>query len=226
MSLSNPRQVNPAQKFIEWSGSKGKFYYYDKTSGENVYFEKTIYMVPLDELSTIKGYHDASESGIYSNEVKNITKEKLIVKSFKGGLITSGLYAEIKGNLEGGKFGKSVYCALISNDGKELELANFQFAGSSLGSFIDAKINVDNGNVVSLSPSTEELKKGTTIYFAPKIKKHETRKDILDRCVDMDRELQAYLTAYFEKPVEEKELITEAQTENKPVIEEDNDLPF
>ena len=225
MSLSEPRQVNPAQKFIEWSGSKGQFYYYDKESSQDVFFDKTLYIVPLDELSTIKGFHKQSESSIYSNEVKNITQERLIVKSFKGGLIASGLYNDIKGKLEGGKFGKSVYCALISDKGENLELVNFQFTGSSLGSYIDAKINVDNGNVVSLSSSTEELKNGNTVYFAPKIKKHEVRSDILKKCVEMDRELQYYLKAYFGRTHEEKESITEAQTENKPFTEED-DLPF
>jgi hypothetical protein len=227
MSLSNPRQVNPASKFIEWSGSKGKFYYYDKAAQENVFFEDKIYIVPLDELSTIKGFHKQSESSIYSNEVKNITKEKLIVKSFKGGAIASGLYSEIKGSLEGGKFGKSIYAAMISTDGKDLELVNFQLHGSSLGSFIDAKINVDNGNVIVLAPSTEELKNGNTIYFAPKIIKKEVRPDIMDRCKDMDKELQTYLDGYINTPQEEKEQITEAQTENiPPTNDDDNDLPF
>ena len=185
MSLSNPRQVNPAKKFIEWSGSKGKFYYYDKEKEENVYFEETIYIVPLDELSTIRGYHNYSKSGIYSNEVKNISKEKLVVKAFKGGLIASGLYSEIKGQLEGGKFSKSVYCAMVSGTKENtfLELVNFQIYGSAMGSWIDAKINVDSGDLILLSPSIEELKQGTTVYFAPAIKKYKRRDDIIEKSV-------------------------------------------
>ncbi len=225
MSLSNPRQVNPASKFIEWSGSKGVFYYYDKTTQQDVIYSEVLYIIPLDKLTTIKGYHDASKSGIYSNEIRNITKDKLTVKSFKGGLIASGLYSDIKGKLEGGKFGNSIYCALITNKGKDLELINLQIHGSSLGSFIDAKINVDNGNVISLSPSTEELQKGTTIYFAPGIKKHEKRKDVLDKCIQMDKDLQEYLNGYLKEPVAVQEEITEAQTENLPDTEPD-DLPF
>ena len=227
MSLSNPRQVNPAQKFIEWKGSEGHFYYYDKVEKKNVIIEKPIYIVPLDELSTIKGFHKQSESSIYSNEVKNITKEVLIVKSFKGGLIASGLYADIKGKLEGGKFGKSVYAAMISSDGKEINLVNFQFYGSSLGSFIDAKINVDSGNVIILSPSTDKLKNGTTEYFAPKITKKEIRQDILDRCKAMDKDLQNYLSGYLNKPIEETESATEAHKENiSNDVQDDDDLPF
>ena len=226
MSLSKPRQSNPVTIFIEWSGSKGKFYYYDKIEKQNILFDETVYIVPLDELCVIKGYHDASNSGIYSNEVRNTTKEKLIVKAFKGGLIASGLYGDIKGQLEGGKYGKSVYAANISEDGKDLTLVNFQFHGSSLGSWIDAKINVDNGNVISLSPSTEELKKGTTIYFAPKIKKHEVRQDILKKCVDMDAELQVYLNNYLNTKEEEKEQITDSKATEATEPEENDDLPF
>ena len=238
MSLSNPRQVNPAKKFIDWSGSKGKFKYFDKTrgeKGEDVYFDNSIYIIPLDKLNTIRGYHDQSKSGIFSNEVKNLSKEKLIVRSFKGGIIASGLYAEIKGKLEGGKFSNSIYAAMItvSKDDVTLELVNLQFYGSAIGSLIDARVNVDSGEVISLSPSTEKLTKGNTEYFAPVIKKHGKREDILAKCIEMDRELQNYLKTYFEKPVEEEdaELNADVKSEavsitNEPEPIGEDDLPF
>jgi len=231
MSLSNPRQVNPASKFIEWSGSKGKFYYYDKTStsdDKNVYIDTPIFIVPLDELSTIKGFHKLSTSGIYSNEIKNISKDKLIVKSFKGGPIVTGLYNDIKGSLEGGKYSKSLYAVQITGnkENSELSLVNISFFGSSLGSFIDAKINVDSGCIISLSPSTEELKNGATIYFAPKIVKHEIRQDILSRCVKMDKDLQDYLNGYLNKPAEEHDIVTDIKANEMPETESEDDLPF
>ena len=231
MSLSNPRLKNPASKFISWSGSKGKFFYYDSEKGEkgeNVFFDKPIYVVPLDEMATIKGFHDKSQSGIYSNEVKNTTKEILIVKAFKGGTITSGLYQDIKGKLEGGDYAKSVYCALINivQDGIELELVNLSLHGSSIGPWIDAKINIDSGNVIVLSPSAEPLKKGSTTYFAPKIVKSKVRADILERCKQMDIDLQNYLKGYLSKPVEQIEQITESQEVEKAEFEQTDDLPF
>lgn len=231
MSLSNPRLKNPASKFISWSGSKGKFFYYDPEKGEkgeNVFFDKPIYVVPLDEMATIKGFHDKSQSGIYSNEVKNTTKEILIVKAFKGGTIASGLYQDIKGKLEGGDYAKSVYCALINivQDGTELELVNLSLHGSSIGPWIDAKINIDSGNVIVLSPSTEPLKKGSTTYFAPKIVKSKIRADILERCKQMDIDLQNYLKGYLSKPVEQIEQITESQEVEKAEFEQTDDLPF
>jgi len=237
MSLSNPRQVNPASKFIEWSGSRGKFCFYDKTreaNDKNVYFDKPIFIVPLDELSTIKGFHKQSTSGIYSNEVKNISKDILIVKAFKGGSIVTGTYNEIKGSLEGGKYAKSVYAVMITGDKDDttLELVNISFVGSSLNAFIDAKINIDRGCIVSLSPSTDELKNGTTTYFAPQIKKHAIRKDIIfEKCIDMDKQLQCYLNGYLNKPSEEQESITDATIGNVMNNElggefAEDDLPF
>ena len=229
MSLSDPRLKNPAKKFISWSGSKGKFYYYDSENEVNVFFETDIYVIPLDELSTIKGFHDRSQSGIYSNEVKNTTKEPLIVKSFKGGTIATGLYQDIKGKLEGGDYAKSVYCAMIIpvvGDKTELELVNLSLHGSSIGPWIDAKISVDSGNVIILKPSTEQLKKGATIYFAPKIVKSKVRQDILERCIQMDVELQEYLKGYLSKPIEKTEQITDSQQPEKNNYIQEDDLPF
>jgi len=229
MSLSEPRLKNPAEMFISWSGSKGKFTFYDKELNVNVEFENPIYIIPLDELATIRGFHDKSQSGIYSNEVKNTTKEKFVVKAFKGGTITSGLYQEIKGKLEGGDYAKSVYAAFISvNEDKttDLKLVNLCLHGSGIGPWIDARIQVDSGNVIILEPSKEQLKKGATVYYSPKITKSVVRKDLLDRCIDMDKDLQKYLKSYFNKPVQEIEQITESQSADIPDLEEKTDLPF
>jgi hypothetical protein len=215
MSLSKPREKNPASKFIEWSGSKGQFKYYDKEKNENVFYKKEIFIVPLDEFSTIKGYNDASDSGIYSNEVRYLGKDILTVRAFKGGEIAKGLYSEIKGNLQGGKFARSLYAVLITPQGAKklpsLELVNLSFVGSSLGSYIDAKIDVDSGQIVKLSPSTKELKKGATIYFEPIIEKQKVRKDILESCIDLDLQLQKYMKVYLHQNATEAVTSQEAE---------------
>ena len=99
MSLSNPTvSQNPASKYIEYKGDSGKWFYFDKTkgeNGENVELHPPLYFIVLDELATIKGWSDQYESGIYSNEVHHIN-ETLRVKSFKGGLSIVGKYPDIK----------------------------------------------------------------------------------------------------------------------------------
>lgn len=237
MSLSNPRPVNPASKFIEWSGSKGQFKYYDKESkaeDKNVFFTNDIYMIPLDELSTIKGYDDHNQCGIYSNEVKYLSKEIMHVRSFKGGTIAKGIYGNLKLS-SGCKFAKSVYAVLLTNDNgnTKLELVNFQLFGSSIGAWIDAKVNIDSGKPIKLSPSTDKLTKGTTEYFAPKITILKLREDILQKCIDIDKELQVYLKGYLSQEQAEEEAVeikTEPIEETQPEEPDDfndvDDLPF
>jgi hypothetical protein len=152
-----------------------------------------IHIIVLDQLSTITGFDDATESGIYSNEVHNLATEKLTVKAHKGGELAEGLYQDIKGV---GKFTKSVYACLIK--GGELELVNFKFSGSSLSPWIDAKVG-DDGCVIELKSNDVELKKGTNTYYAPTITRKVVRQDILEKAMKIDDELQTYFRA---KPVD------------------------
>ena len=70
MSISDPIKLqNPAQKFIEWSGSKGLWQFYDKESKTKISIPASFQVIVLDQLSTITGFDSVSESGIYSNEI-------------------------------------------------------------------------------------------------------------------------------------------------------------
>jgi hypothetical protein len=176
----------------------------------------------------IKGFNDSSQSSIYSNEVHNIKNEELIVKSFKGGPIASGLYSEIKGEVSGagGKFATSLYAVQITklNDIVKLELVNLSFTGAALGVFIDAKIKI-NGTVLELGGKGPEKKKGATKYFEPTIIERGIREDILDKCVMIDEELQKYFDSksLIPKELEGAAIIVEAVKEIAP---ESDDLPF
>jgi hypothetical protein len=227
MSLSSKEKSgNPASKFLSWKGGVGVWEYYDKEHNEKVQLDEKLYIVPLDEFSTIKGWHDTSQSGIYSNEVKFLNDEELSVRSFKGGEIIKGLYANIKGNLEGGKFCKSVYAAMLDSNGNVIEMINISFSGSSLGSWIDAKVNIKEGKVLVISKNPEVQKKGATKYYVPSIKVTKKKEEILKECSKMDEELQAYLGGR-DKGTQE---VPTAKAPQAPVMaaqeEDDSDLPF
>lgn len=238
MSLSgNENKANPTKKFLSWKGGLGVWEYYDKDKSEKVTLDETIYIVPLDELSTIKGWHDASEAGKYSNEVHDLRSEELTVRSFKGGEIVKGLYSDIKGKLEGGKFCKSVYAAMLDSKGNVVEMVNFGFTGSSLGAWIEAGVKVSDGNVIILSKNPEQKTKGATKYYEPSIKISEKRDAILEECKGMDKELQDYLNQYKAKSTEEPKGMSANGDFDKPQIgelaqpagvseEEESDLPF
>lgn len=226
MSLSSEeKQKNPAKKFISWKGGLGVWEYYDKEKEEKIQLDEKLYIVPLDELSTVKGWHDSSQSGIYSNEVKLLNDEELTVKSFKGGEIAKGLYKNIKGDLEGGKFCKSVYAVLLNSNGQVVEMVNFSFMGGSLGSWIDAKVDIKEGKVVILSKNPEKQTKGATTYYVPQIVVKDKKDSILEECKNMDKELQEYLGQYKKANNSSNESPQSASVDN--VSEEDNlDLPF
>lgn len=227
MSLSNPKVKHPVSSWLEWSGSKGKFKMYDKEKKENVFFEKTIYIIVLDELTTIKGFSKQAQSGIYSNEIKNLSKDILDVRIHNGKHIVSGLYAGIKGKLEGGKFAKSVYAAMIQVTKEEttVEMINISLVGSALGAWFDARIDTDSGKVIELHPSADKLKNGSTIYYAPKIKINVVREDILEKCKSMDVRLQEYLSHYLDK--EANKVIDNNANEFSDITDiPDDNLPY
>jgi hypothetical protein len=86
----------PATMYLEWSSNDKCFKYWNNDDKENVLVQLPFTFLVLKEMHTVKGWHDKSQSGIYANEVKNISSEVIEVKSFKGGLLAKGIYKEIK----------------------------------------------------------------------------------------------------------------------------------
>ena len=133
--MSNRRQAfqtpqsNPATKFIDWKSNDKCFSYYDKETSSNIQIPLPFKFLVLDEMHCIKGWNDATQSAIFSNEVKFIGTETMVVKPFKGNEIAKGLYKDIKEKVKasGGHYVKSIYIML--EDGT---LANLQLKGSSV----------------------------------------------------------------------------------------------
>ena len=139
MSRSNPSDhlQNPATRWFEWHGEKGELKYDDKEAKANVPVPLPFSFLLLDEVSTVRGWHDASGSGIYANEVRDTTTDILVVKAFKAGTLAEGRYRDIKTpvNAAGGGYVASLYVAF--KDGKDYKLGNLQLKGSALGAWMD-----------------------------------------------------------------------------------------
>jgi hypothetical protein len=210
-------QSNPATKFLEWKSNDQCFEYYDKEAQKKVQVTLPFKFLVLDELHTVKGWNDATQSAIYSNEVKYISKEPMTVKPFKGNEIAKGLYKDIKDKVvsAGGHYTKSIYIML--EDGL---LANIQLKGSAVqkwGEFTNKTRNrlADEWVVVA---KALEGKKGAVKFFTPEFgfEKSLTKNEglLADNCYNI---LEAYLNAYL-KPV--------AVEETANVLEESEDLDF
>ena len=205
MSTSNRRQAfaqpqaNPSTKFLDWKSNDKCFEYYDKEKQEKVSVPLPFKFLVLDELHTIKGWNDASSSGIFSNEVKFISKEVMTVKPFKGNEIAKGLYKDIKEKIvsAGGHYVKSIYIML--EDGS---LANLQLKGSAVqkwGEFTQKTRNRLPDEWVQVTKAIEG-KKGAVKFFTPDFSFERSITE--DEAMQADEAfniLETYLKAYLTK---------------------------
>lgn len=221
MSLSNQSDSlqNPASIFLEWSGSDGSLSYFDKSLGEKgakVNMPLPFTFIPLDMLATISGFNDSSGSGIWCNEIKmDRFKADILNAKDKNGTIAKGLYADIKDAVaaKGGKFTQSVYVAYKNANG-ELNIGNIKFKGASLtggkrkegskevevGAWMEfTKGNKLLGKSVTISKDETPCKKGSNSYYIPKFSIGTVSENTMQVAIDLDKELQEYLKAYFKK---------------------------
>jgi hypothetical protein len=219
-AFSQP-QSNPATKFLSWKSNDKCFSYYDKEKATNVKVELPFKFLVLDELHTISGWNDASSSGIYSNEVKFISKEPMTVKPFKGNEIAKGIYKDIKDKIvaAGGHYVKSIYIML--EDGS---LANIQLKGAAVqkwGEFT-AKTRSRLTDEWIIVKDTLEGKKGAVKFYTPNFTFERSLSDAdatqADECFNV---LESYLKAYLVKA--EPESITVVDPE---IVDPDDDLDF
>lgn len=243
MSRSNPNAhlTNPSMRWIEWSGERGELSYWDKEAndgkGERVIVPDGFTFILLDQLATIKGFHEASQTGIYSNEVRDTKQEVMLVKTHKGKPIAEGLYAAIKESIvaAGGKFTANCYIA-FKNEASELVLGSIQFKGASLSPWIEfckAKRHDIFKKGIRIKGLTEGKKRSVT-FKMPKFEIIEISDSTNNIAKALDMELQSYLTAYLGRPKteqveelpEEESEVPKQQSEPDLVEVEEDNIPF
>lgn len=253
MSRSNPTDGvrNPSTRWFEWAGGDdgGYIRWYDKEAKTHVKVDGPFTFLLLDELSTVKGWHEPSESSIYANEIRDTKQEALVVKSFKGGELASGLYADIKDKIvaKGGHYHGSIYIGF--KEGDELRLGNLGLKGAALGAWMDFKKNApskkgENGkslkayfvDAVTIADFAQ-AKKGATVYRIPVFALKAVGAATNTQALALDAELQAFLSDYLkrprteaakpqngEAPAQEEEEPSQSATERLAAMEDD--IPF
>jgi hypothetical protein len=207
MSRSNPTEtlVNPSSKFYSWDSDNACFKYFDKSLGEkdsqgkakgqNVLVPLPFNFIVLDQLACVRGYNEPQQKSYYSNEVRNITNDIVTVKSGKGNIEKSGTYEQVK-TLLGAKYCQSVYIG-FKNAQKKLEIQNIQLTGAALNAFIDFVKTVKIYEIaVSVNKSVKK-KKGRNEYNEPIFTAMKISDAVSQEAIELDKELQAYLTAYL-----------------------------
>jgi hypothetical protein len=221
MSRSNPTEAsrNPSTRWFQFaSGADGGFVrYYDKEQEKNIPLGDSetggkFVFILLDELATVSGWHDPSESAIFANEVRDTRQDTLVVKSFNGGELASGLYAQIKDRIVacGGHFVASCYIAY--KDGDSLKLGNIRFKGAALSAWMDFKKQCPtkkDANGKSLKAyfvdavkieGFDQQRKGGTTFRVPKFALMPLSPETNKQALDLDAELQAFLADYLKRP--------------------------
>lgn len=242
MSRSNPNEngaTNPATRWFEWNGEQGVVRYYDKDTKKNVDVGSKFGFVLLDQLGSVRGWHDASESGIYSNEVKDTRAEVMLVKSFKGGILAEGIYKDIKDrvNAQGGKFNANCYLAYKDDTGA-LSIGCLRFKGAALGAWMEFT-KAHRADLykkgLRINGSTEG-KKGRIVFHTPIFEVTELSEASNLQAIGLDAELQTYLSAYLKKnkrdqveataPHVSDEEIGNYQSYEPPTSDIEDSIPF
>lgn len=242
MSRSNPtdNSPNPSKRWFEWDGSTGNIRYYDKQAKETVVVQDKFTFMLLDQLALIKGWHDASESGIYSNEVKDTRSEPFVVKAFKlKEPLAEGFYKNIRDRViaQGGHFTTNCYIA-FKNGGDGLDIGSLQFKGSALSAWMEfAKDNRSEllEKAVRID-GADKGKKGNITFYTPKFALIAASEEGNGQAVELDKELQEYLKGYFSRTrVEQAAAPPEPRAEEPPADHpsppsrsepEDDEIPF
>ena len=221
--LNRPEQksTNPTSKFMEWKSNNKSFSYYDKENKQKVEVKLPLTFLVLEEYHTIKGFSDADQTGIYANEILQISAEDLEVKTFKGRVIAKGVYSDIKGavNAAGGNYNKSIYAVT-----KEGDLINICFKGAAVSKWSQF---TEKGAWKRLKDEwvtiegAEDHKKGMVAYSTPNFKFNTSLSDYEFKIVEAKaKELEGYMDGYLAKD--------EATKVEEPALVEDKieNLPF
>lgn len=206
---------NPAAHFFEWAGGGdgGFVSYYDKEAvasdgqkGANVKCPTPFSFLVLDELATVKGWHDPSNSGIFANEVRDTRGEPMVVKAFKGGVIASGFYADIRDrvNAAGGYYTANIYIA-FKEDG-QLKIGAIQFKGAALNAWVEFRKQAgpklwENAVVVT---GFVDGKKGSIKFRTPVFALKPVSKEADDAAGKLQEALKTYHAEYFARTKSEQ----------------------
>jgi hypothetical protein len=227
MSFSEPSIKNPATRFFRWSGGEAKggvLTWYDKESEEEKKVDFPFSFVVLDELNTIGGFSDADKSSYWSNEVRNLKRDELVVKTGSG-VKARGIYDKLADvRSKGAKYAKSVYVSYKDETG-ELAIGNIKLMGAALTAWIEftGKYNVTKC-AVSLTGADGPKTKGTTKYFVPIFEGQNLSEETISKVTALDKELQSYLRQYLsyvpdDQPQEETATKEDVEVEDVPESE-------
>jgi len=202
MSRSNPSNeeiVNPCKRWFQWDGDGGKgLKEYNKETKKNEIIPLPFKFLVIDRLITATGFNEPRGVGYWANEVRDLKKDKLVVRS-KDGIECEGIWADVSAKLgtQGLDFCQSVYIAFF--EGKTLMLGNIKMKGAALGNWFNF---CKENKVMEIGVTIKDAKmakKGKVEYFEPIFTAMPIKEETNNAAIEIDKELQCYLKAYLER---------------------------
>jgi hypothetical protein len=191
----------------------------------------------IDELSCIDGYDGKHKCGITSNEVRDVRADVMVVKSFKGGVIASGLYSQIKDvvNAADGRFNANLYIAYRPDPKGPLQLGSIRFKGAALHAWSEFRYKCATRRVGEADikeyylqairiTAFAEGKTGAVKYRTPVFSLTPASEEAEAQAKALDVTLQNYLKQYFARTKTEQ-AVTGAAPASTPQPEPEQDEP-
>lgn len=171
-SVMDSQAPNPAKFFASWDSTNKQFSFWDKVNKVDIMLPLPFAFIPLYKMTTLKGYNHKEGKSYWSNEVKDLSTEKFIVKSKN--LATKeiktefvGLYSEIKTLIDGrANYTESLYVGVKDNAGV-LQLANLQISTSALKPWITFIKSNDISKIAVQVASFTNEKNGSVNFTSP-----------------------------------------------------------
>lgn len=195
---------SPVKKWINFKGNTGTYSYWNGT--ENVSLDE-LRLVLMDTRSCITGWSDSANARIWSNTIKVVGSEELVVKT-KGADIAKGLYADIKDSVKnaGGNFTLNVYALVKIENDYELCCLSLDKGGlKEWSDFLAAnKLSAVYDNVLVCTKGDQQ-KKGAVKYYNPKFELAGLiEDDVVKNAMALDRDvLQPYFSGVSTEEKEE-----------------------
>lgn len=236
---TNDYQESPVAATFQWGGADGTMSYWDPQAGEKgerINAGLPFRFMLLDSLASIRGYNSSLKSGVWSNHVKDIKNDVLLVRNSKG-VVATGTYADIKdkatSQTEGGKYCQVLYIAYRDTDG-EYKIGVIEVKGSALsgGEYKDAsgeKIKVpawiDFRNLnkkaifqeaIEIDVFPEVCVNGATKFRVPAYSIVDATDEEKAVALKLDTELQEYLREYLAQNAKRYASTTHAAADDVP----------
>lgn len=198
-NTSGTKIGNPTKLYINFSGERGTFEYWDGASTQQL---DQINFVVIDIRGSITGWNDSGGGRIYSNYFES-TKEPVVLKcGAKGSAkeLFSGSYANDKETIVslGGKYQTNIFAIMVTP--AEYIPVNIQLCSSALAAWSEYTKTLGYkgyyGKIITASKS-EPKKKGRVVFHTPVFSNSPMTEEVLEVAKEYDSKyLQPYLNQF------------------------------